>query len=88
MELVAPGLVNVIALIAIISGLLLAGWWVIGFYSVRSRKQEEELPEVELPGHLHEVFTGVPPVLIILFVFTGITMVAYVLSVWVFGVSY
>ncbi len=88
MELVVKPLVNLIAYIAISAGILLALWWIVGLYAVHSRKKEHELPHVDLPGHLHEIETGIPPVLIIFFILFAIAMVSYVLCVWAFGVSY
>ena len=88
MELVVPELVNIIAIIAMIAGLLFAGWWFVGLYGMRTRKSEQELPEVDLPAHLHEALTGVPPFLIIFYAFVAVCLVAYVLSVWAFGVTY
>ena len=79
---------NLLAVAAMAAGLLLAGWWVIGLYAVHSRKQEKELPEVDLPGHLHEVIAGVPPVLIVFFTFIGISLIGYVLYIWLGGISY
>lgn len=88
MELVVPGLVAIIALIAIVGGILFAGYWLMGLYAIHSRKVEQELPEVELPSHLHEVFTGLPWFIVLFIVGIGICMVAYVISVWAYGVSY
>ena len=79
---------NLLAIAAIAAGLLLAGWWVIGLYSVHSRKEEKEMREVDLPGHLHEVTSGVPLVLIVFFTFIGISLVGYVLYIWLGGISY
>ena len=88
MELVSQGLTNIIAIVAIIAGILLAVWWLVGLYAVQSRKQEHELPEVDLPADLHETISGVPTFLWIFILLTGVTLVAYVLSVWITGVSY
>ncbi|HEX2951428.1 MAG TPA: hypothetical protein VHV83_17935 [Armatimonadota bacterium] len=88
MELVSPSLVNIIALLAISTGLVVTAWWVIALYGVHSRKDEKELPEIDLPAHLHEILSGIPPALMAFYIFTGITLVAYVISVWVAGVSY
>jgi len=88
MELVVPGLVTIIALIAIVAGLLLGVYWLMGLYAVHSRKQEDELPEVELPSHLHEIFTGLPIFVTLFCIGIAVCMIAYVLSVWAFGVSY
>lgn len=88
MELVTPGLTNWIAYLAIIGGILLGAWWVTALYFVHSRKQEEELPEFNLLAHLHEVEAAVPVAVIILCTFIGVSMVAYVISVWLVGVSY
>jgi hypothetical protein len=55
---------------------------------VHSRKVEEELPEIELPAHLHEVFTGVPAALIIFYAFIAASLVVYVLYIWLGGITY
>lgn len=81
-------LMNLILTLAILLGLAIGGWYVIGLYWVHSRKEEKELPEVELPGHIHEVFTGVPPVLGIFYAFIAIFGVAYVVYIWLGGLSY
>ncbi|MDO8588178.1 MAG: hypothetical protein Q7T82_14215 [Armatimonadota bacterium] len=83
-----PIYVNIVATIAIAAGLILAGWWIAGLYWVHSRKEEKELPEVELPANLHEVFTGVPPVLVMFYLFITISAIAYVLYIWLSGVTY
>ena len=88
MELVAEGLVNVIAWIAIVSGLLLAIWWLVGLYGVHTREQERRLPGIELPDRLHEKIAGIPPFLMIFFIFTGICLISYMLAAWLAGVSY
>jgi len=79
---------NLLAIAAMVAGLLIAGWWVIGLYSVRGRKQEKEPPEADLPGRQHEVVSGVPLVLIIFYTFIGISLVGYVLYIWLGGISY
>lgn len=83
-----PLFVNIIAWAAMVSGLAAAAWYVIGLYWVHTRRQEKELPEVELPANLHEVFTGVPPVLVIFFIFIGVSLIAYVLYIWLGGLNY
>ena len=88
MELVSPWLTNAIAVIAIVTGLVGTAWWIIGLYGMHNRKEEKELPEIELPAHLHEVMSGVPLALVLFYIFTGITLIAYVVSVWIAGVSY
>lgn len=88
MELVVESLVNIIAVLGVVIGLVFAGWWAVGLFAIHSRKQESELPEMQAPDGLTEKFTGVPPVLVIFLIFTGISMVAYVLSVWLTGVTY
>lgn len=88
MELVAQSLTNIIAILAIAAGLLFAGWWAIGLLSVRTREQERERPEIDAPDGLREKLNGIPPVLMIFLIFTGVTMVAYILVTWLAGVSY
>jgi hypothetical protein len=70
------------------AGLALAGWWAVSLHGVRSRKQEKELPDVELPGHLHEVVSGVSPALVIFYVFMFVFVVGYVLFIWLGGIGY
>lgn len=83
-----PLLANLMAVVAAIAGAALAVWWVVGLYWYRSRAEEKEMPEIELPGNLHEVFVGVPAVVIVFLVFTAISLVAYVLYIWLGGISY
>lgn len=80
--------VNLIAIAAIVGGLVLGGWWVIALYFVHSRKEEKELPEIELPERIHEVFTGIPPALILFYAFIGLSMILYVLYIWLGRVLY
>jgi hypothetical protein len=79
---------NLLAIAAIVSGIVIATWWIIGLYGVHTRKQEDELPEIELPAHLHEVISGIPPVLIIFYLFIGLSLVLYVIYIWVWRISY
>ena len=88
MELVAEGLVNIIAVLGIIIGLVFAGWWTVGLFSIRTREQEQEGPEIDAPDGLREKLNGVPPVLTIFIIFTAVTMVSYILAIWLTGVSY
>lgn len=88
MELVAPKLTDAVAWLAMIAGTVFAIWWTIGLFAIHSREKEAELPEVEAPDGIKEKFTGVPPVLTIFFIFMGITLVAYILSVWLTRVTY
>lgn len=88
MELVSPGFVNFIAVVAILTGIALGAWWVMGLYAVHRRTEEKELPEVELPGHIHEVISGIPPVLIAFYVFTALSLIVYVIYIWVARISY
>jgi hypothetical protein len=79
---------NIIAIAAMVAGLLVGGWWVVSLYWLHSRREEKELPEIELPGHIHEVFFGVPPAMIIFLVFIGVSLISYVLYIWLAGVRY
>lgn len=88
MELVSEGLTNILAILSFLIGAAFAGWWAIGYLAVRSRESETHLPEIDVPGDIKENFTGIPPVLTVFLIFSGITMVAYVLAVWLTGVSY
>jgi len=87
MEL-SPVLVNTIAIIAMAAGLAAAAWWLIGLYWLHSRREEKELPEVELPSNLHEVFTGIPPVLIIFYSFIALSLLVYVAYISIGGITY
>lgn len=88
MELVAEGLTNLIAWLAMITGIVFAGWWAIGLFAIHSREKELELPEIDAPDGIKEKFTGIPPVLVIFLTFVGITLVAYIAAVWLTGVTY
>jgi hypothetical protein len=79
---------NIIAVVAMVAGLAVGAWWVISLYWLHSRKDEKELPEIELPGHIHEVFGSVPPAIVIFIVFIGISLISYVLYIWLAGVRY
>ena len=83
-----PLFVNLIAIASIIGALLLGAWWIIGFYGVRNRANETELSESDMPGSAHETSTGIPPVLVIFYIFMGLSMLLYVLYIWLGGVSY
>lgn len=88
MELVAPGLTNIIAWLAMIVGVAFAAWWAVGLLRMRSREEEEAGPEIDGPDGLREKISGVPPVLIIFIVFVAVSMVGYMLAVWLLGVTY
>lgn len=81
-------LVNLIAWAAIAVGLLIGAWYVIGLYWVHGRREEGELPEISLPGHIHEVFTGIPAALVIFYIFIAISSISYVAYIWLRGISY
>lgn len=83
-----PLLVNLLAIAAIITGVAIGGWWIIGLYGVHTRKEEKELQEIELPANLHEVFTGIPPVIVIFIAFIFGSGLLYVLYIWLGGISY
>lgn len=83
-----PLLTNIIAVLAMITGLAIGAWFIIALYAVHSRRQEEELPEVSLPGHLHEVISGAPAALVIFYTFTVVVMILYVIYIWLGGLSY
>ena len=88
MELITEGLVNIVAVLAMVAGLALAGWWAVGLIAIHSREVESELPQVEAADGISEKITGVPRVLVIFLFFTGTAMVGYVIAVWLTGVSY
>jgi hypothetical protein len=83
-----PVFVNIIAIIAIIGGLAITGWWVFAQFNAHSRKKEEGLPEIKLPADLREVITGVPLALTVFYIFVFVTMIIYVLYIWLGGVTY
>lgn len=88
MELVSPLLVNLMAVVAIISGLSIAVYLIIGLYWMHTRDAENRLPRVDLPADLHEVLTGIPLVLTIFYIFTALSLVGYVLYIWKGGITY
>lgn len=88
MELVSPLLVNAIAVIAIVVGLMLAAWFVVALYGVYSREREPEMPTIDLPAQLREVLTGLPPAMIIFGVFIAVSLVGYVLYIRLGGITY
>jgi hypothetical protein len=83
-----PLLANIIAAVAIITGIALATWWVISLYLVHSRSQEEELPEIDLPGDLHETVTGFPTAVKIFIVLIAVSLILYVVYAWLGGITY
>ena len=87
MELSKP-LMNLIVWLTVIAGLAIGAWYLIGLYWMHSRREEKELTEVDLPGDLHEVFSGVPPAMTIAYVFVFIFGIAYVIYIWQGGITY
>jgi hypothetical protein len=83
-----PLYVNIIAVVAIVTGVALAAWWVVSLYSVRSRQEEADLQEIDLPGHIHETLSGVPSALIAFYVMIGVVMILYVLYILFGGITY
>lgn len=88
MELISPFYVNMIALIAIVSSLAIAAWWLIGLYLVQRREAEKDMSQVSFPAGLRELNSRVPPVLVIFFTFIGLSLIGYVLYIWLGGVTY
>ncbi len=88
MELVAEGLVNTMALLAITVGLVFSWWWAVALIRVHSRAREAELPEIEAPDAITEKMAAIPPVITIILITTGVAMVGYVIACWLTGVSY
>lgn len=88
MELVVEGLVNIIAVLAMVVGLALTGWWAMGLLSVHSREQEEQLPSLQAPAGIEEKLTGIPPVLTTFFVLIGVSLLGYILAIWLTGATY
>ncbi|HEX3000559.1 MAG TPA: hypothetical protein VHR86_10040 [Armatimonadota bacterium] len=83
-----PIYLNILVALAIITGLALGAWWIISLYSMHSRAAESRLKHVNLPADLEETIAGIPPALILFYLFTGIVMIAYVLYAWLGGVTY
>lgn len=79
---------NVLVALAIVGGLATAVWFVMELYWVRSREQEEELPEITLPGHVHEVLSGIPGALWAFYAMMAIALILYVLLVVLGGATY
>lgn len=88
MELISPLFVNLIAVAAGITGLLLAAWWIVSLYWLHSRDAESRLSKIDLPDELGEVLSGIPASLVAFYLFIAMAMVAYVLYMWLGGISY
>ena len=88
MELISPLFVNVIAVLAIVAGLAFGAWLIIGLYWMHSREAEKKLPELTAPADLREIATGPPPALTIFYVLTLLSLVGYVLYIWLGGRAY
>ena len=88
MELISPLYMNIMAMAAILLGLALTAWWIVGLISVRSRDKDDDLPKETFGSDIQEVITGIPAVLKIFFTFMVLTMIGYVLYIWLGGVSY
>jgi len=76
------------AIATLIMGAIVGAWYVIGLYAVDRRADATIVPEDELPGHEHEKEHRVPPVLTIFYGFIVLSMIAYVLYVWLGGIRY
>lgn len=83
-----PLLSNIIVVLAIITGLAVGIWWIISLYFMHTRKSEDDLPEVELPGDLHEVVAGIPAALVVFYAFILVSLVGYVVYIWLGGITY
>jgi hypothetical protein len=88
MELISPLYVNMIATAAMILGLALTIWWIIGFYRVRTREEEENLPKEQFEEDIQEVTGGIPTVIKVFLIFVFVTMICYVFYIWQGGISY
>lgn len=88
MELVSPSFMTGIVIAAMVGGFAIGIWWIISLYGVHSRKSEKELPEVELPGHIHEVMSGIPVAVAIFYAFILVSLIVYVLYIWLGGLTY
>jgi hypothetical protein len=81
-------LTNLVAVASIILGLGVGIWLLMSLFWIHSKRQEHELPEVDLPANIHEVFTGVPPALVVFYIFIMVTGIGYVAYIWLRGISY
>lgn len=88
MELLNPKFANLIAIAAIVLGLILAGWWVTALYGMRTRDEEDKLPQTAFPADIHEGSAGVPPALRAFYIFIALSLIGYVLYIWLGGISY
>jgi hypothetical protein len=88
MELASPLLVNMMAITAMLIGLVIVAWWIIALYWMHTRDVEGRLPQVNLPADLHEVLTGIPLALTIFYIFIALSLAGYVLYIWKGGISY
>lgn len=88
MELATQELVDIIAVMAIVVGLIVAVYWIIAFYAITNREKEKEKPHVSVPGNIQESFSPIPVALILFFLLIGVSMIGYVIAVWQYGVSY
>ncbi len=77
-----------IVVLAILAGIAISVWWLVAVFWVHSREKEKELDHIELPDEITEVLTGIPPALWIFYVFIAITMLGYVLGIWLSGATY
>lgn len=88
MELINPQFNNLIAVIAILVGLIISVWLVVGLYGVRNRSSENDLPvEAFNPGE-HESGAHVPIVLVLFYIFIALSLILYVLYIKFGGISY
>jgi TRAP-type C4-dicarboxylate transport system permease small subunit len=88
LELVGQEYFNIVALIAMVAGLAIAGWLVVALYSMSSREKEDASPTLDMPDGLQEGNAGTPPALILFYAMVVVVMVTYVLYNWLGGVSY
>ena len=88
MELINPQLNNLIAYVAILTGLILTFWWIIGLYGMRNRSSEDDQPTEDFQTDAHESGTGVPSVLKLFYVFIALSLISYVLYIKFGGISY
>ena len=82
-----PRFVNLIAALAIVAGLGVVAWWLIGMYGMRDRGSRREIDDGEPLTHAHED-ARVPPVMIFFIAFIAVSMIAYMLYIWLGGVRY
>jgi uncharacterized membrane protein YqhA len=74
--------------IMIVFGIVLAWVTYIALYGARSRRAEAQDEMIEFPADLKEAGAGVPVVLVLSYVFIGLTLIGYLFIMWLTDISY